>query len=107
VRYPNVYGIDMPAAHELVAHGRTVDEVAEVIGADRLFYQDLDDLIRAVNRHNARLQQFDTSIFTGEYVTGDVSVAYLKRLEGDRSDEAKTSSRRRADGDVIELHNAC
>ena len=107
VRYPNVYGIDMPAAHELVAHGRTVDEVAEVIGADRLFYQDLDDLIRAVNRHNARLQQFDTSIFTGEYVTGDVSVAYLKRLEGDRSDEAKNRSRRRADGDVIELHNAC
>ncbi len=106
VRYPNVYGIDMPAAHELVAHGRTVEEVAAFIGADRLFYQDLDDLIRAVNRHNPRLQRFDTSIFTGEYVTGDVSVAYLKRLERSRSDEAKEETRRKVEGDVIELHNA-
>jgi amidophosphoribosyltransferase len=106
VRYPNVYGIDMPAAHELVAHGRTVEEVAAFIGADRLFYQELDDLIRAVNRHNSRLQRFDTSIFTGEYVTGDVSVAYLKRLERSRSDDAKEATRRRIEGDVIELHNA-
>ena len=106
VRYPNVYGIDMPAAHELVAHGRTVEEVAAFIGADRLFYQDLEDLIRAVNRHNPRLQRFDTSIFTGEYVTGDVSVAYLQRLERSRNDEAKEHARRRIEGDVIELHNS-
>ena len=106
VRYPNVYGIDMPAAHELVAHGRTVEEVAAFIGADRLFYQDLEDLIRAVNRHNPRLQRFDTSIFTGEYVTGDVSVAYLQRLERSRNDEAKEHTRRRIEGDNIELHNS-
>jgi amidophosphoribosyltransferase len=107
VRFPNVYGIDMPAAHELVAHGRTVEDVAAVIGADRLLYQDLDDLIRAVNRHNPRLQRFDTSIFTGEYVTGDVSLGYLQRLERSRSDDAKERTERRAEGDVIELHNAC
>jgi amidophosphoribosyltransferase len=107
VRFPNVYGIDMPAAHELVAHGRTVKEVAAVIGADRLIYQDLDDLVRAVNKHNRRLERFDTSIFTGEYVTGDVSIAYLKRLERARNDDAKEKTRRRSEGDVIELHNAC
>jgi amidophosphoribosyltransferase len=106
VRYPNVYGIDMPAAQELVAHARTVEEVARVIGADRLIYQDLEDLIRAVNRHNPVLQRFDTSIFTGEYVTGDVSVDYLRHLEHSRSDDAK-DARRRVEGDVIELHNAC
>jgi amidophosphoribosyltransferase len=106
VRYPNVYGIDMPAAQELVAYGRTVEEVAAVIGADRLIYQDLGDLIRAVNRHNPALLRFDASVFTGEYVTGDVSVGYLKDLERSRSDDAKAQTRRRAEGDVIEMHNA-
>jgi amidophosphoribosyltransferase len=106
VRYPNVYGIDMPAAHELVAHNRTVEEVAATIGADRLIYQDLDDLVRAINRHSSKLQRFDTSIFTGEYVTGDVSVDYLRELACARSDDAKEHTRRRAEGDVIELHNA-
>ena len=59
-----------------------------------------------MNRHNPRLQRFDTSIFTGEYVTGDVSVAYLQRLERSRNDEAKEHARRRIEGDVIELHNS-
>ena len=79
VRYPNVYGIDMPAASELVAAGRTDEEVANIIGADWLIYQDLDDLVRAVQHHDASVTEFDTSCFSGEYVTGDVTPEYLAR----------------------------
>ncbi len=89
VRYPNVYGIDMPAVHELVANGRTVEEIQEIIGADWLIYQDLDALIRAVHHENAEIEVFDTSCFSGDYVTGDVSQAYLDELELERSDTAK------------------
>ena len=89
VRYPNVYGIDMPAAHELVANGRTVEEIQEIIGADWLVYQDLDALIAAVHHENAEIESFDTSCFSGEYVTGDVSQTYLDELEAERSDSAK------------------
>jgi amidophosphoribosyltransferase len=89
VRHPNVYGIDMPAASELVAAGRTEDEVARMIGADWLIYQDLDDLVRAVRHHDARVTDFDTSCFSGEYVTGDITPAYLARLQAERSDLAK------------------
>src|ERR1700728_411880 len=90
VRFPNVYGIDMPAAHELVASGRTVDEVASLIGADWLVYQDLEDLIAACKHEDARIEEFDTSCFSGEYVTGDVTPEYLERLQRERSDEAKS-----------------
>jgi amidophosphoribosyltransferase len=89
VRYPNVYGIDMPAAGELVAHGRSEQEVEKLIGADWLIYQDLDDLVRAVQHDDAEINEFDTSCFSGEYVTGDVTEEYLRRLETARSDEAK------------------
>ena len=70
VRFPNVYGIDMPAAAELVAHGRSEEEVQALLGADWLVYQDLDDLIAAVAEGNEALTHFDTSCFSGEYVTG-------------------------------------
>lgn len=114
VRYPNVYGIDMPAAGELIAHGRTEEQVAREIKADWLIYQDLPDLIDAVRRGNHRLEGFDTSIFTGEYVTGDVDQRYLARLERRRSDAAKQRRRHSEeeeadpsrDNPVIELHNA-
>ena len=89
VRYPNVYGIDMPAASELVAAGRTEAEVAQVIGADWLIYQDLPDLVRAVQHHDSQVTEFDTSCFSGEYVTGDVTPEYLARLQAERSDLAK------------------
>ncbi len=89
VRYPNVYGIDMPAVHELVANGRTIEEIQEVIGADWLIYQDLDALVRAVHHENAEIEVFDTSCFSGDYVTGDVSQAYLDQLGLERSDSAK------------------
>ena len=104
VRYPNVYGIDMPSRTELVAHGRTVEEVAAEIGADRLIFQDLEDLIEAVQKGNPRLTRFDTSVFSGEYVTGDVDEAYLEHLQSLRNDAAK-QARRSADEEVIELHN--
>jgi amidophosphoribosyltransferase len=89
VRYPNVYGIDMPAASELVAAGRTEDEVARLIGADWLIYQDLADLERAVRHHDSQVSEFDTSCFSGHYVTGDVTPEYLARLQAERSDMAK------------------
>jgi amidophosphoribosyltransferase len=89
VRYPNVYGIDMPAASELVAAGRTEDEVARLIGADWLIYQDLEDLVKAVRHHDSGVSQFDTSCFSGEYVTGDITPEYLDRLQRERSDLAK------------------
>ena len=89
VRHPNVYGIDMPAASELVAAGRTEEEVAGIIGADWLIYQDLEDLVRAVRHHDARVTEFDTSCFSGEYVTGDITPEYLARLQLERSDQAK------------------
>jgi amidophosphoribosyltransferase len=90
VRYPNVYGIDMPAASELVASGRTEREVQEYIGADWLIYQDLDDLVRAVRYDNGDIADFDTSCFSGQYVTGDVTPEYLARLERERADGARS-----------------
>ncbi len=89
VRYPNVYGIDMPAVSELIAHGRSNEKVEELIGADRLIYQDLHGLIRSVRHDNSIITQFDTSCFSGEYVTGDVTDDYLRALEEQRSDSAK------------------
>jgi len=90
VRYPNVYGIDMPAASELIANGRTVEQIEELIGADRLIYQDLHGLIRSVRHDNSAISRFDTSCFSGEYVTEDVTPDYLRALEEARSDEAKS-----------------
>ncbi|MFK7794373.1 MAG: amidophosphoribosyltransferase [Gammaproteobacteria bacterium] len=88
VRYPNIYGIDMPAANELIAHGKNVDEVCGEIGADKLFYQDIDDLIWSVRKGNKKLKQFETSVFTGKYVTG-IGDEYLRSLEVVRSDASK------------------
>ncbi len=110
VRYPNVYGIDMPSAHELIAHGRTTEQVAKAIGADRLVYQDLEDLMYTVRKRNPRLERFDASVFNGEYVTGDVTEEYLARLEKARSDMAKDKKRRSeelldAEAAIIDLHN--
>ena len=90
VRYPNVYGIDMPAVSELIAHGRSVEKIEELIGADRLIYQDLHGLIRSVRHDNSDITQFDTSCFSGEYVTDDVTDDYLRALEDERFDSAKS-----------------
>ena len=105
VRFPNVYGIDMPTVSELIAHDRSEQQVAEFIGADKLIYQNLDDLIDAVRRGNPKIQRFDTSVFSGEYITGDVTDDYLATLARERSDEAK-QKRVRDDRQVIEMYNA-
>ena len=89
VRYPNVYGIDMPAASELVAASRTESEVERIIGADWLIYQDLEDLEDSVRHERASVTKFDTSCFSGEYVTGDVTHAYLSELERRRANAVK------------------
>ena len=106
VRFPNVYGIDMPAASELIAHGRSDEEVADLLGADGLIFQDLPDLIQAVQkRGKSQVDRFDASVFDGEYVSGDVTPAYLKRLEENRNDDAM-EDRASQDESVIELHNS-
>lgn len=105
VRYPNVYGIDMPTAGELIAHQRSVEEICKCIGADKLIYQDLSDLIAAIRAGNPSLQEFESSVFTGEYITHDVDADYLQQLELFRSDAAK-AARNAQDAEVLELHNA-
>ncbi|MCH9827433.1 MAG: amidophosphoribosyltransferase [Gammaproteobacteria bacterium] len=105
VRFPNVYGIDMPTSTELIAHGRDLPALEKLLGADRLFYQDLEDLIEAVREGNPTVQRFDCSVFDGQYVTQDVGPDYLSQLELFRSDAAK-EARRSASESVIELHNA-
>jgi len=104
VRYPNVYGIDMPVSSELIAHGRTEEEVCQAIGADWLVYQDLEDLVDAVRKGNTAVKQFDASVFTGEYITGDVGNEYLNGLQAARSDAAK-NKRREDENEVMDLHN--
>lgn len=104
VRYANVYGIDMPAAHELVAHARTTEQIAAAIGTDRLIYQDLEDLIAACQLCNPEIKEFEISVFTGRYVTGDIDGQYLANLAQSRRDEAKRVMD--DDTNVIDLHNA-
>jgi amidophosphoribosyltransferase len=104
VRYQNVYGIDMPSSDELIAAGRTEEEVGAAIGADWLLFQDLEDLVKAVGKGNSNIRRFDDSVFTGEYVTGDVSGDYLSDLQTLRNDAAK-KGRRDKDDEVIDLHN--
>ncbi len=89
IRYSNVYGIDMPSRQELVAYGRTVEQVAEYIQADMVIYQTLEDLIDSVQQFNPELKQFDCSVFDGVYVTGGVDADYIAHLEHLRSENAK------------------
>ncbi len=107
VRYPNVYGIDMPAADELIAHGRTEEEIGELIGADWLVYQDLDDLVAASLEGNPDIQSFDCSVFNGEYVTGDIDSGYLEKIASRRNDASKSARDRQdgVDGMIVGLHN--
>ena len=104
VRYPNVYGIDMPTREELIGHGRDEQQIAEAIGADWLVYQDLDDLVEAVRHGKSGVREFDASCFNGVYVTGDVTPEYLQHLEALRNDAAK-ARKTREDAQVMELHN--
>ena len=114
VRYPNVYGIDMPAANEFVAHNRDVAAICKEIGADDLLYQDLDDLVAAVRAGNQALTEFDCSCFTGEYVTGDIDHGYLDALSDKRNNskrephnelEVQGGTRRSRDIVAVGLYN--
>ncbi|MBN2700677.1 MAG: amidophosphoribosyltransferase [Methylothermaceae bacterium] len=105
VRHPYVYGIDMPAAHELIAHGRSEAEVESLLGADWLIYQDLEDLTKAVRRGNPKIERFETSCFSGEYVTGDITPEYLEKLSRHRSDANRTENSR-IYTNVIDLPNS-
>lgn len=105
VRFPNVYGIDIPTQAELIAYNRTEEQVAEKIGADWLIYQDIDGLVEAARAGNRKIHRFDTSCFTGEYVTGDVSEDYLAHISVMRNDAAK-QVRDTADDNIIDLLNS-
>lgn len=107
VIFPNVYGIDMPSVHELIAHGRSVDEVCQLIGADWLVYQDLEDLKVCLSDGNPEITEFECSVFDGKYVTGDVDKSFLARLEIARNDNAKRlhEMRRTGSDDAVGLHN--
>ncbi|MDP3702752.1 MAG: amidophosphoribosyltransferase [Hylemonella sp.] len=95
VRFPNVYGIDMPTVEELVAHGRTVEEVRQIIGADALIYQDVDAMKHAIGKLNTKISGFDASCFDGVYVTGDIQAEDIARMNANRvrggEDDADTS----------------
>ena len=93
VRFPNVYGIDMPTRGELIATGRTEDEIAEAIGADAVIYQELESLIADVRACNPAIEQFDCSCFDGNYITGDVSPSYLASIEASRADGESQQTR--------------
>ncbi|MFC3022639.1 amidophosphoribosyltransferase [Vibrio zhugei] len=105
IRFPNVYGIDMPSANELIAHGRDNEAICQQIGADALIFQTLDDLVAAVGEGNPDIQQFETSVFNGEYVTGDVDQNYLEFLESMRSDDAKLERDIQQELVNLEMHN--
>lgn len=103
IRFPNVYGIDMPSANELIAYGRDVSEISELIKADGLIFQDLPDLIEAVREGNPVIKRFETSVFNGQYVTNDVSQAYLEELDVARKDSAKAGKQDQSSS--LEIHN--
>jgi amidophosphoribosyltransferase len=102
VRYPNVYGIDMPSPHEFVAHDRNVEQIADELGVDKLFYQDLNDLVDAIKK-KSDVQQFDTSCFDGQYITGDIDENYLYYIDALRNDAVKEMQEK--GNAVIEMHN--
>ena len=103
IRYPNVYGIDMPTKHELIAYNRNVDEIAQLIGVDKLIFQDLNALMISVQQENPSIREFDASVFTGKYVTGDVTPEYLENIAELRNDAAK--KKREKDATNLEMHN--
>jgi amidophosphoribosyltransferase len=104
IRFPNVYGIDMPSANELIAHGRDVEDICQLIGADQLIFQTIDDLVEAVRTANPEIKQFETSVFNGQYITNDIDQGYLEKLDALRNNETKETTDKNADS-IIDLHN--
>ena len=105
IRYPNVYGIDMPTAKELIAYGRTKEEICRQIHADALIYQSLEDLEDAVREENGELTEFETSVFTGHYITPGVDEEYFAYLDQQRSDDAKADKAWNEANEDLEIYN--
>ena len=105
IRFPNVYGIDMPTSNELIAYGHGVEEICQMIRADGLIFQELSDLEEAVRECNPELTEFETSVFNGKYVTGDVDEVYLNYLNGLRNDDAKAVREWNEGVGDLELYN--
>ena len=89
IRHQNVYGIDMPAVKDLIAHGKTINQIKKHIKADELIYQSLDDLKRAAKVGNPMIKSFEDSVFTGDYCTGTVGKKFLEELENSRLDSSR------------------
>jgi amidophosphoribosyltransferase len=104
IRFPNVYGIDMPSANELIAHGHDVESICKIIGADGLIFQSLEDLVDAVRSENPELKRFETSVFDGVYVTNDIDQAYLNRLDAQRNEASKRKKEAELSAS-LDLHN--
>ena len=105
VCHPNVYGIDMPTASELIAYNRTVEQISDCIGTDALIYQDLQDLKDAVKKQNPNVDDFECSVFDGKYVTGDIDQAYFDYLASLRSEDAKKIQEQKEEIASLEMHN--
>jgi amidophosphoribosyltransferase len=105
IRFPNVYGIDMPSANELIAYGREIEQISECIKSDGLIFQDISDLVEAVKEENPNLKGFETSVFDGNYITGDVDQAYLERIDSARSEKAKANPKVQTELSNLEMHN--
>ncbi|MFW8589358.1 amidophosphoribosyltransferase [Glaciecola sp. 2405UD65-10] len=105
IRFPNVYGIDMPSATELIAYGREIEQICECIKADGLIFQDIQDLVDAVKEENPEIANYETSVFDGIYVTGDVDQDYLESIDKARGEAAKGSPTVQAELSNLEMHN--
>ena len=105
IRFPNVYGIDMPSANELIAYGREIDQISDLIQADGLIFQDITDLVAAVQHENPNISRFETSVFDGNYITGDVDQAYLERIDAARNDQARKAPVVQAELSNLDMHN--
>ncbi|AYA64959.1 MULTISPECIES: amidophosphoribosyltransferase [Gammaproteobacteria] len=105
IRFPNVYGIDMPSANELIAYGREIDQIADLIQADGLIFQDIEDLVEAVREENPEIQRFETSVFDGNYITADIDQDYLERIDIARGEASKSGPVVQAELSNLEMHN--
>tara|TARA_R110001592_G_scaffold144484_1_gene367604 strand:- start:12121 stop:13644 length:1524 start_codon:yes stop_codon:yes gene_type:complete len=107
IRYPNVYGIDMAVKSELVAHGKTEEQIKDEIGADWLVYQDIEDLIKAATPSDEPegSRTFDCSVFDGDYVTGDINEIYFKKIEAARNDSSKNQGNANIGGQCVDLYS--
>ena len=104
IRFPNVYGIDMPSANELIAYGREIEQIADLIQADGLIFQDISDLVEAVREENPDILRFETSVFDGNYITGDVDQEYLERIDLARGESSRAPVLQ-AELSNLEMHN--